>query len=102
MGLEAVELIMEVEDHFGISIPINEVEPIRTVGDLIVLIHSRIEAAHLSNCPTLLSFLQLRTCVREIAKDDTLRIRTSTRFIDMLGRAQRVKASSEYFLPGNS
>ena len=89
MGLEAVELIMEVEDHFGIAIPINKVEHIHTVGDLIVLIHSRIEAAHLSSCPTLLSFLQLRTFVREIAKDDNLRIRTSTRVIDILGRAQR-------------
>ncbi len=79
MGLDAVELVMGVEDHFGISIQNSEAERVRSVGDLIALIQSRIDAAQAATCPTLSSFLQLRSCVREIANDDELRIRTGTR-----------------------
>lgn len=89
MGLDAVEMVMDVEDHFGISIQNTEAERVRTVGDLVVLIQSRIEAAHIATCPTLASFLQLRSCVREIAIDDGLRIRTGTHVVDVLSRSQR-------------
>jgi len=89
MGLDAVELVMDVEDHFGISIQNTEAERVRTVGDLVALIQSRIQAAHLATCPTLVSFLQLRSCVRELATDHKLRIRTGTRVVDVLDRSQR-------------
>jgi hypothetical protein len=35
MGLDLVELIMEIEDEFDLEAPDNEVEKIRTVGQLI-------------------------------------------------------------------
>ena len=89
MGLDAVEIVMDVEDHFGISIQNSEAERVRTVADLVALIQSRVDAAHLAACPTLASFLRLRSTVREIAKDDTLRIRTRTRVVDVLDRSQR-------------
>ncbi len=89
MGLDAVEIVMDVEDHFGISIQNAEAERVRTVGDLVALIGSRIESAHLATCPTLASFLLLRSSVREIADNDTLRIRTGTRVVDVLDRSQR-------------
>lgn len=91
MGLDAVEIVMDVEDHFGISIQNTEAEDVRTVGNLVALIQSRIEAAHIATCPTLKSFLQLRSCVREIAADDTLRIRTGTRVVDVLSPPQRLQ-----------
>lgn len=89
MGLDAVEIVMDVEDHFGISIQNTEAERVRTVGDLVSLIQSRIEAAHLATCPTLVSFLRLRSSVREIVTDETLRIRTGTRVVDVLTRSHR-------------
>lgn len=89
MGLDAVELVMDVEDHFGISIQNSEAERVRSVGDLVALIQSRIDAAHAATCPTLSSFLQLRTCVREITNDNGLRIRTRTRVVDALSRSER-------------
>jgi hypothetical protein len=89
MGLDAVEIVMDVEDHFGIAIQTTEAERVRTVGDLVALIQSRIEAAHVAICPTLSSFLKLRACVREIASDDALRMRVGTRIVDVLSPPQR-------------
>ena len=89
MGLDAVELVMDVEDHFGISIQNSEAERVRSVGDLVALVQSRIDAAHAATCPTLSSFLQLRSCAREIANDNRLHIRASTRVVDALTRSER-------------
>ena len=66
MGLDAVEMVMDVEDHFGIAIQDSEAEQLLTVADLVALIQSRIEVAHLAACPTLSSFLRLRSTAREI------------------------------------
>ncbi len=46
MGLDAVEIVMDVEDRFGITIQNAEAERVRTVGELVALIHDRIVAAH--------------------------------------------------------
>ncbi|CAD72909.1 MAG TPA: acyl carrier protein [Rhodopirellula baltica] len=89
MGLDAVEIVMIVEDHFGISIRNDETERVLTVGDLVALIQSRIGAAHIATCPTLTSFLRLRSSVRELTNDQTLRIRIGTRVVDMMNRTQR-------------
>lgn len=88
MGLDAVEIVMDVEDHFGISIRNAEAELVRTVGDLVTLIQSRIEAAHLARCPTLSAFLRLRSLVREVAADDHMRVLTKTRISDVLTSSQ--------------
>jgi hypothetical protein len=84
---------MGVEDHFGIAIQTTEAERVRTVGDLVALIQSRIEAAHVAICPTLASSSKLRTCVREIAADDALRIRSGTRIVEVLTRCRSSRRS---------
>ncbi len=89
MGLDAAEIVMNVEDHFGISIQNTEAERVSTVGDLVALIQSRIKAAQIATCPTLKSFLQLRSTVRELLHDKSLRIRTGTRVVDVMDRSQR-------------
>lgn len=40
-SLDTVELIMELEKEFGIQIPDEEAEKIRTVGDAVAYIESR-------------------------------------------------------------
>lgn len=64
MGLDGVALVIEVEDHFGITLQDSSAERILTVGDLVELIHGRLMAAQDSYCPTLSTFLKLRATVR--------------------------------------
>jgi len=89
MGLAGVEIIMDVEDHFGITIQDTEAGCILTVGDLVALIHRRISAAHEALCPTLPAFLKLRTTVRDITGNNTFRIRPRQRIDDVLTVPQR-------------
>lgn len=89
MGLEAVELVMDVEDHFGIIIQTTEAERFRTVGDLVVLIHGRIAAAQEAYCPTLPAFLKLRATVRNVTGDSAFRIRPQQRIVDRLNVPER-------------
>jgi acyl carrier protein len=44
-SLDTVELVMEFEDHFNISIPDEEAEKIQTVGDAVNFIVSHTNAA---------------------------------------------------------
>mgnify|MGYP003439972689 CR=1 FL=1 len=44
-SLDTVELVMEFEDHFNISIPDEEAEKIQTVGDAVNFIKSHVTAA---------------------------------------------------------
>ena len=39
-SLDAVEIIMELEDEFGIEIPDDEVENVKTVGDIVKIIEA--------------------------------------------------------------
>ena len=50
MGLDGVEIVMDVEDHFGITIADGEAEQIRTVGELLALIQARLDAAAAATC----------------------------------------------------
>lgn len=74
MGLDGVEMIMEVEDEFGITIPDSEASAMRTVGDLVDLCLDRINKTKTMRCPTSPCFLALRKLVREIRNDSDLKI----------------------------
>ena len=91
MGLDGVELVMDVEDHFGVAIQDVEAERIRTVADLTELVASRIRNAHLTPCQTLSSFMRLRTCVRGVTENDSLKIRTNTLVVDVLNSRERIR-----------
>lgn len=91
MGLDAVELVMDVEDHFGIVIDDDEAGRLHTVGDLVALIRSRVDATSSSVCPCLPAFLSLRRLIRDIVGDDRMRVRPSQFIMDRLSRANRRK-----------
>jgi len=43
-SLDVVELVMALEEEFGIEVPDEDVEGIRTIGDIVQYVGSRIEA----------------------------------------------------------
>jgi len=89
MGLDSVELVMAVEDHFGVRFSDTQAEKIRTVGDLVELCRQRIEAALSGRCYSLPCFLALRTATRDVLGDPTLRIRPATTVVDVLSPSAR-------------
>lgn len=89
MGLDAVELVMDVEDHFGITIQDSEAEGVRTVNDLVELIERRISNAHEPYCPTIPAFLKLRSTLRASIDDCSFRIRPRQVIAKRLTASQR-------------
>jgi len=89
MGMDGVEIVMDVEDHFGISIQDSEAGQVRTVGDLVSLVHARISASQREYCPTLPAFLTLRKVTRAVFGDQTLRFRPRDAVANILNPRQR-------------
>ena len=75
MGLDFVEIVMEVEDQFGIHFKLDELSHVRTVGDFVAVIRARISAAAETTCPCLTQFHRLRQLVRQTTGEPDLRIR---------------------------
>ncbi|MCH9655956.1 MAG: hypothetical protein K0U86_08420 [Planctomycetes bacterium] len=75
MGLDGVQLVMEIEEEFGITIPDSIYSELRTVGNLVDFCLERIHASKTVSCPSLTCFLSLRRLVRDVSKDPDLRIR---------------------------
>lgn len=44
-SLDTVEMVMEIEDEFGIEIPDEDAEKLQTVGEAIEYVKSKVEAA---------------------------------------------------------
>ncbi len=89
MGLDGVQLVMEIEDKFGITIPDSVYSEIRTVGDLVGLCLDRILAANTMHCPSLSCFLSLRHLVRGIRNDPDLRLRPRDNVETVLDESDR-------------
>jgi acyl carrier protein len=60
MGLDGVELVMEVEKNFGIQIPDSEAEKIITVGDMYDAVWRHLEGRHNEKCKSQALFYKLR------------------------------------------
>ncbi|MEM9184878.1 MAG: hypothetical protein AAGB00_00105 [Planctomycetota bacterium] len=79
MGLDGVEMVMAIEDRFGIAIADEEAAAILTVGQLNDLVRSRLEAREARACHSLPAFLSVRAATREVVADPSLRLRPATR-----------------------
>ena len=78
MGLDTVELVMDVEDHFGILLREDDSQRIRTTGDLADVILARILASAVTPCPSIRAFYELRMVIRASLGSTDLRMRPST------------------------
>lgn len=52
MGLEGVELVLDVEERFETSVPDTQAERIQTVGDLHSFLMNRIRSQNSDSCPS--------------------------------------------------
>lgn len=87
MGLDGVELVMEVEDRFNVRLADHDVERVRTVADLAALVLARMPFLR-GVCPTARSFYELRTLLtsRGIERSD---IRPRTRLAELFPPGSR-------------
>ena len=60
MGLDTVELVMDVEESFGIEIPDDDAQKIITVGDLFEFVKSQTELVPAGTCLTAATFYDIR------------------------------------------
>jgi len=63
MGMDLVEIVMEVEDEFGIVLPDEEVQHVETVGQLYQCVMRKINGRRPIPCPGVVAFGRLRRAV---------------------------------------
>jgi hypothetical protein len=66
MGLDVVELVMELEDRFGIDLTDEDLEGTQTVADLYRLVVSKLEHKEAWPCLTSVLFLRMRKALMEL------------------------------------
>lgn len=89
MGLDGVELVMAIEDEFGITIPDSDYAELRTVGNMVDYCLDRIQAAKTKRCPNFEAFFAIRRLVRDVRHDSELRIRPRDNVDTVLDVAER-------------
>lgn len=89
MGLDYVELVMDVEDDFGVHFEADEMAKIRTVGHLFELVQLKLAMFHLSGCPSLRVFNELRGGLMKLFNTPRSAVRMYSRLDDLLPRQGR-------------
>lgn len=89
MGLDAIEIILEVEGRFGITISDAESEEVRTVGDLAAIVDARLAAARRLRCPSFESFLRVRQFTRDFLSRPQLSLKPSTAIATIIPLGRR-------------
>ena len=78
MGLDAIELILRVEDTFQIHIENGEAERARTVGDLYNLVISKLQGRDSERCLTSVAFYRTRRAIVDALGIDRRVIKPAT------------------------
>lgn len=89
MGLDVMLLIMELEEHFGVTIPDERAERIYTVGELYRYLLARSRRGAQSPCPTGQAFYRLRRTLTQEFGVERARVRPAARLRDLFPKAAR-------------
>ena len=89
MGLESVELMMDVEDRFEIAIPDSAMEQIQTVGDLHAFLMDRIRQQNSGVCLSAALFYPVRKILVDDFSVDRAEVRPATRLESMVAKGDR-------------
>src|SRR5262249_35652512 len=88
-GLALDELVMQIEEKFGITINENDEQEVRTVGDLYAFVLGKIGRGQEQVCVTSMTFHRLRRALGELFGVPRARVRTATRLEDLVPRRGR-------------
>src|SRR5262249_19976877 len=89
MGLESVELVISIEEHFEISIPDAAAEKMTAVGALVDYVHALFSAEERVKCNSAHAFYELRRALVEILQVPRKEIRPARKIIDVFPRDKR-------------
>ncbi|MBC8871765.1 MAG: hypothetical protein H8E44_20245 [Planctomycetes bacterium] len=89
MGLDAVEILMEIEEEFGITIAEEEIPHFRTMGSMHDYLLEKCGVRKRSDCPTRSAFYRLRRAVAEVCDVEPRTFWPDTEVLPLLGRWQR-------------
>ncbi len=84
MGLDSVELVMAIEEEFGLDIPDRDAEKMITVGDVYEWLKVRIASADPVACLTQRVFYKLRRALIQNYRLERHNIAPDTRLTDLL------------------
>lgn len=87
MGLDGVELVMEVEDRFNVTLTDAMVSRVHTVADLAALVIARLPKSDV--CPTARSFFELRAALTDHAGVERRHVRPRTPLAELLPAKRR-------------
>lgn len=105
MGLDFVEIVMEVEEAFNIKIRDDDVVELRTVGDFQHYICAQFEAKKSQRCASTTAFLRLRRALMAAAGIDRKEIRLESSVPELVPSSIRrsvwnqIEAEMEMRLP---
>jgi acyl carrier protein len=88
MGMDGVELVMDVERHFGISLRPSEFNQVERVRDMVAIIENRLQALQQPDL-SLRAFNLLQNLVREVVGDPDFSILPGEQVKDRLTPHQR-------------
>src|SRR5687768_4924872 len=91
MGLQGVELVMAIEDEFGISIPDHDASRLETVGQIYDYVRQRLSATRGPRCVSQATFYRVRAALAALTGVPQATIRPATP-LDRLRPAQALQA----------
>lgn len=83
MGLDSLELLMNIEQQFGIRIPDAEAEKINTVQELVDCVDTHVQTKPTEKCVSMLVFHKLRAAMHQLWPAATLEISPATVLSDV-------------------
>jgi acyl carrier protein len=89
MGLDGVELVMAVEEKFGITISDEEAQNVLTVGDMKRLIRAKLEVVDTTSCMTQRAFHVIRKAAISEFGTPRRKLRPDARLEDVVPRTDR-------------
>ncbi len=91
MGLDSAEIVMEVENSFGIRIPDREAEKILTVGDFHNLVWEYVKDRKSIKCKSQSLFYKLRKSLTDTVQIPKEKINPATTLTDIIPKDNRRK-----------